>query len=129
MDLNNYINQTEKIYLIVGAVGVANTMFTSVLEKTKEIGVMKAIGAKNKNILIIFLLNSGMFGLVGGMLGVLFGSIISYIFPTIGISLGGGHEGGQLRTAISFNLLFYALALSIVIGMLARVIPAYQHLS
>ncbi|MDO8460332.1 MAG: ABC transporter permease, partial [Nanoarchaeota archaeon] len=53
------------ISLLIGGIGIANTMFTSVLERTKEIGVMKAIGAKNSDILYIFLIESGLLGLVG----------------------------------------------------------------
>ena len=58
------------ISLFVGAIGIANTMYTSVLERTREIGVMKAIGAKNKDILMIFLIESGLLGLVGAIIGV-----------------------------------------------------------
>ncbi|MCK5585255.1 ABC transporter permease, partial [Candidatus Bipolaricaulota bacterium] len=61
------------ISLLVGGVGVMNTMFTSVLERTKEIGVMKAVGAKNSHVLSIFLIESGLMGLVGGIVGTLLG--------------------------------------------------------
>jgi putative ABC transport system permease protein len=61
------------ISLLVGGVGVMNTMFTSVLERTKEIGVMKAVGAKNWHVLSIFLIESGLMGLVGGIVGTLLG--------------------------------------------------------
>ena len=59
-------------------------MFTSVLEKTKEIGTMKAIGAKNRDILMIFLFNSAMVGLVGGILGVMLGAFVSTVFRNAG---------------------------------------------
>ena len=82
------------ISLLVGAIGISNTMFTSVLEKTKEIGIMKAIGAKNKDILMIFLLKSGMFGLVGGIGGVILGILGSLLIGQLGgISLGVGRGG------------------------------------
>ncbi len=58
------------ISLVVGGIGIMNTMYTSVLERTKEIGVMKAIGARNSDILLIFLIESGMLGLVGGLIGI-----------------------------------------------------------
>ncbi len=51
------------ISLVVGGVGIANTMYTSVLERTKEIGTMKAVGAKNSDIMIMFLIESGLLGL------------------------------------------------------------------
>ena len=69
------------ISLLVGGVGIMNTMYTSVLERTKEIGTMKAVGAKNSDILKIFLFESGLLGLVGGAIGI-----------GIGIGLGEGAE-------------------------------------
>jgi len=65
------------ISLIVGGVGVMNTMFTSVLERTKDIGVMKAVGAKNRHVLSIFLIESGLIGLVGGVIGTVVGLLLS----------------------------------------------------
>ena len=62
------------ISLLVGAIGIMNSMYTSVLERTKEIGIMKAIGARNPDILWIFLIEAGMIGLVGGILGTALGS-------------------------------------------------------
>ena len=59
--------------LLVGGIGIMNTMYTSVLERTKEIGTMKAVGAKNSDILQIFLFESGLLGLVGGSIGVVLG--------------------------------------------------------
>ena len=61
------------ISIIVGGIGIANTMYTSVLERNKEIGTMKAIGAKNSDILLIFVIESGVLGLIGGGLGLLVG--------------------------------------------------------
>ncbi|MCX6099902.1 MAG: ABC transporter permease, partial [Candidatus Bipolaricaulota bacterium] len=61
------------VSLVVGGVGVMNTMFTSVLERTKDIGVMKAVGAKNRHVLAIFLIESGLIGLLGGLIGTLLG--------------------------------------------------------
>jgi putative ABC transport system permease protein len=60
-----------------------NTMFTSVLERTKEIGVMKAVGAKNSHVLSIFLIESGMMGLVGGMVGTILGLGLSSLASAI----------------------------------------------
>jgi len=67
------------ISLLVGGVGVMNTMFTSVLERTKEIGVMKAVGAKNGHVWTIFLIESGLMGLVGGIVGTLLGLGLSVL--------------------------------------------------
>ena len=120
-----FLGAIAAISLVVGAVGISNTMFTSVLEKTKEIGVMKAIGAKNRDILFIFLFNSGMIGFVGGLGGVILGSIASGY-----ISLLVGGNGGMARmfgnTALSPGLLIFAFLFSIILGMIAGAIPAYR---
>jgi putative ABC transport system permease protein len=111
------------ISLLVGAVGIANTMFTAVLEKTKEIGIMKAIGARNKDIMLIFLFNSGLVGIIGGIIGVFFGIVASYL-------LGGGlmstPRGDPIETVVSLQIVVLALFISVVVGILAGMIPAYQ---
>ncbi len=117
------------ISLLVGGIGIANTMFTSVLEKTREIGIMKAIGTKNKDILAIFLLNSGMIGLVGGIGGVILGvfgaGLIGY-WGSSSSTTGGGMGRMFGSTAVTPQLLIFALAFSVIIGMIAGAIPAYR---
>ena len=115
------------VSLLVGGIGVANTMFTSVLEKTRDIGVMKAIGAKNSDILLIFLFNSGMLGLVGGVLGLAAGVAISSALPYLGagVGFGPGSRGG-IQTSISASLLIFTLAFSLIIGMISGLIPAWK---
>jgi len=111
------------ISLIVGGIGIANTMYTSVLERKKEIGTMKAIGAKNSDILMIFLIESGLLGLVGGLIGILIG---------IGLSLGvasiaNNYFGTEIITVdISISLITAAISFSFLIGILFGVIPSYQ---
>lgn len=120
--MNAFLLAIAAVSLIVGAVGVANTMFTSVLEKTKEIGIMKAIGARNKDIMLIFLFNAAFIGLAGGILGIILGIILSGLLPAL---MG---EVGMLRTGtfVSIHSIIVALSVSIIIGMLAGMIPAYQ---
>jgi len=120
--MNAFLVAIAAVSLIVGAVGIANTMFTSVLEKTKEIGIMKAIGARNKDIMTIFLLNAALIGLVGGILGIIFGIILSGILPAL---MG---ETGMLRggTFVAINSIIIALSFSVIIGILAGLVPAYQ---
>ena len=65
------------ISLIVGGIGIMNTMYTAVLERTKEIGIMKATGARRRQILALFLVESGFLGLFGGLIGVSIGMAIS----------------------------------------------------
>ena len=117
-----FLTAIAGVSLLVGAVGIANTMFTSVLEKTKEIGIMKAIGAKNKDIMTIFLFNAGLIGLVGGVIDVIFGIILSSLMPIM--MSGMGRLGSE--TVVSINSIILSLSVSIIIGMIAGVIPAYQ---
>ena len=116
------------VSLIVGAVGIANTMFTSVLEKTKQIGVMKAIGARNRDVMIIFMLNAGLVGLTGGLIGILLGSGISYVLPQLlgGLGVGGIAGRGGILTVVPISLLVEALVVSVGIGMIAGIVPAYR---
>jgi putative ABC transport system permease protein len=114
-----FLGAIAAVSLLVGAVGIANTMFTSVLEKTKEIGTMKAIGAKNRDILMIFLFNSGMVGLVGGILGVMLGAIVSAGLQSM---MGSMTAGGGLSIA----LMVEGLLLAVSIGVISGVIPAYR---
>ena len=116
-----FLGAIAAVSLLVGAVGIANTMFTSVLEKTKEIGTMKAIGAKNRDILMIFLFNSAMVGLVGGILGVVLGSFVSSGLQTMmGSDMTGGGSG------VSFSLMLEGLSLAVLIGVVSGVVPAYR---
>jgi len=120
-----FLTAIAAISLLVGAVGIANTMFTSVLEKTKEIGIMKAIGAKNADVLAIFLINSGLIGLVGGIGGAILGIFGSGLVSSLGSS-SGGMTRMFANTAITPQLLIFALIFSVILGMVAGAIPAYR---
>lgn len=111
------------IALIVGAIGIANTMFTSVLEKTKEIGIMKSIGATNLDIMLLFISTSAMYGIVGGILGVIFGGAISGTLGSyIGIAM--IRTGGN--SALSFTLALWGVLLAIGISVFSGFFPAYR---
>ena len=71
--LNSILVIIAGISVVVAAVNIMNTMYTAVLERTKEIGIMKSIGARNSYILLIFFIESGFLGLIGGAIGVLLG--------------------------------------------------------
>jgi putative ABC transport system permease protein len=108
------------ISLLVGSVGIANTMFTSVLEKTKEIGIMKAIGARNEDVLLIFLCNAALIGLVGGLIGIIFGTAFVQVIVYL-ISM-------QLKIPFVFTLSIKATVVatlvSIGVGLIAGFMPA-----
>lgn len=111
------------ISLLVGGIGIMNTMYTAVLERTKEIGTMKAIGAKNSDILYIFLFESGLLGLVGGAIGILIGVGLAkgteYVATTV---LGTPF----LQAALPLYLIFGALTFSFLIGTASGIFPALQ---
>jgi putative ABC transport system permease protein len=117
-----FLEAIAAVSLLVGSVGIANTMFTSVLEKTKEIGIMKSIGARNSDIMMIFLLNSAIVGLVGGVLGICLGTGISSLVPLLGMRM----IGGMMTAVVTPLLLVYAVILAVGIGIAAGVIPAYR---
>jgi putative ABC transport system permease protein len=108
------------ISLLVGSTGIANTMFTAVLEKTKEIGIMKAIGAKNGDIMLIFLCNAAMISLVGGVIGIIIGTAaVQVILFLISIQLKVPFE-----FALSLRGTVIATLVSIVVGLIAGLVPA-----
>lgn len=115
-----FLTAIAAVSLLVGAIGIANTMFTTVLEKTKEIGIMKAIGAKNRDIMMIFLLNSALVGTVGGTIGVVLGAIAS-TFISFGVGRN-GLSGGF----ITLDLVILGLLIAIGIGVASGLIPAYR---
>lgn len=121
-----FLGAIAAIALVVGAIGIANTMFTTVLQKTKEIGIMKAVGAKNRTIMLIFLFNSAMIGLVGGVIGGILGIYISSWVPVLLGSTGIMPGRFGLSTFVSPQLVLFVLSFSIFIGISAGVIPAYR---
>lgn len=110
------------ISLLVGGVGVMNTMFTSVLERTKEIGVMKAVGAKNSHIMTIFLIESGLMGLVGGIVGTLLGLGLS----ALASSFIGRFFGVEMAVVASPSLIAVTLLGSFFLGGFAGLWPAWR---
>ncbi|NPE30187.1 ABC transporter permease [Methanococcoides sp. SA1] len=119
-----FLGAIAAVSLLVGAVGIANTMFTSVMEKTKEIGTMKAIGAKNEDIMMIFVMNSALVGFVGGFLGIVLGEIVSrVVIPMSGFQLG---RTTASTTGLSLELMILGIGLAMLIGVISGVIPAYS---
>ncbi|MFH1456030.1 MAG: ABC transporter permease [archaeon] len=111
------------ISLLVGGIGIMNTMYTSVLERTKEIGIMKSLGAKNSDVLLIFMLESGIYGLVGGTIGILTGVLLSVAVSQIAVAALGVE---YFRADVSIWLVLGALSFSFVVGCASGVLPARQ---
>ncbi len=108
------------IAIVVGGIGITNSMFTSIRERTKEIGIMKAIGAKNSAILSIFLIEAGIIGILGGLGGVLLGSILAKAIDYYGQA----NPTFYFTTTISPWMIIFALLFSFSIGCLAGFFPA-----
>lgn len=111
------------ISLLVGGIGIMNTMYTSVLERTNDIGLMKAIGAKNKDVLMIFLMESGLLGTAGGAIGILLGVVLG---KTVEIVASFTLGTGLVQASFPWYLIVGALVFSFVVGSLAGTLPAVQ---
>jgi putative ABC transport system permease protein len=111
------------VSLIVGGVGIANTMIMNVLERTREIGIMKATGAKGAHILKMIVVESGIIGILGGGIGVFMGYLIS-----IGINIAAEQYLGAnvLSTAVTLELAGFALSFSLIVGVISGIYPAYR---
>jgi len=109
------------ISLLVGGIGIMTTMYTSVLERTREIGVMKAVGARNSDILTIFLIESGVLGTIGGIIGIAFGLGISKAVEMIALQAMGT---AILKAKVSAGIVGGALLFSFTIGCISGLLPA-----
>jgi putative ABC transport system permease protein len=103
------------ISLFVGAVGVMNIMFVSVTERTREIGVRKAIGATRKSILLQFLLESSSICLLGGIVGILLAAILTAVI-----------NAALMPASLNVPILIAAVMVSITVGVFAGLIPAFR---
>jgi putative ABC transport system permease protein len=117
-----FLGAIAGVSLLVGSVGIANTMFTSVMERTKDIGTMKAIGAKNRDIMMIFLINSALVGFVGGVLGILLSFVLTALMPMLGISM----MRSSMGMAVAPDLIGMGIGIAVFVGIISGVVPAYN---
>ena len=111
------------ISLLVGGIGIMNTMYTSVHERTKEIGIMKALGAKNRNILLVFMIESGLLGLFGGIIGVSLGFGIAKLVEYVAFRY---YESVLIQAQFSPMLLIGMLLFGFGVGAISGMFPARQ---
>ena len=104
------------ISLLVGGIGVMNIMLVSVLERTREIGIRKALGARERDIWTQFLMEAGFLALSGGIIGVVVGWVASYIISGI----------GQMTTLVSADIVIMAVSVSVGIGLFFGFYPAWN---
>ena len=115
------------ITLLVAAIGIINTMVMSIYERTREIAIMKVIGATFNDIRLMFLAEAGLIGLLGGICGLIFSYTLSFIVNKFAGSYMGNYMGTGEVTAISvipWWLALFAIVFSVLIGLLAGVYPA-----
>lgn len=129
-NVNNILNTINVVVLgialislFVGGIGIMNTMYTSVLERRKEMGIMKSVGAENKDILYLFLTEASLLGLAGGIIGSIFGLSIAYLSASIANDL---LPRVDFTIAISFPLIFGVILFSLLVGAISGILPAIQ---
>jgi putative ABC transport system permease protein len=110
------------ISILISAINIVNTMYTSILERYREIGLLKALGMKNIEVLILFLLESGFIGLLGGFLGIMLGFFTAYIASSV-LSFY-GFIG--LQPYINVQLIVFSLVFPFFIGILSGTLPAIK---
>lgn len=112
--LTLFLGSIAAISLIVGGIGIMNIMMVSVTERTREIGIRKALGATFKNIMTQFLIESVVIGVIGGLIGVAFG---------IGVALAISKFGG-FQTVITIGPILMSFSFSVGIGLFFGIYPA-----
>jgi putative ABC transport system permease protein len=104
------------ISLLVGGIGVMNIMLVSVLERTREIGIRKALGAREHDIWIQFLIEAAFLTLVGGIIGVIIGWLVSYFISSLGL----------MTTVVTPDIVIMAVSVSVGIGLFFGFYPAWN---
>ncbi|MBN1861013.1 MAG: ABC transporter permease [Candidatus Thermoplasmatota archaeon] len=126
--IRTYITAIALISLLIGGVGIANIMFATVTERTREIGTMMAIGAKRRDILQLFLYQSMIIGLLGGLAGCMLGASGSwFVVDLLNRSiqnLGGAFSTGSIQISYAPEWFIIASIVGIFIGIAAGVLPA-----
>ncbi|MDD4048273.1 MAG: ABC transporter permease [Clostridia bacterium] len=118
------------ITLLVAALGITNTMIMSIYERTKEIGIMKVIGATFSDVYLLFLTEAGMIGFLGGLTGIGLSYGVSRIVNNVAMKFMGG-AGASPEDLVNISLIppwlaVFALGFAVLIGVVAGLYPAYR---
>ncbi|MBN2142722.1 ABC transporter permease [Candidatus Woesearchaeota archaeon] len=120
--INGVLVLIALISVVVAAVNIMNTMYTAVLERTKEIGIMKSVGARNSDIMFIFIFESGLLGMIGGIIGV----ILGYIAASIGGAAAAAAGFSSLQPAFPPSLIIMCILFAFCVGAGAGIMPAWR---
>ena len=119
--LSLFLTAMASISLVVGGIGILNIMLATVAERTREIGLRKAVGASNMAIMRQFLLEAGTLTFLGGVIGIIIGTIISYL-----ISLLMNYLGYDWAFVVSISSVLLAIGVSILTGVIFGLYPALK---
>jgi putative ABC transport system permease protein len=122
--LTIFLGGIAGISLLVGGIGIMNIMLVSVVERTREIGLRKALGARKRDILTQFLAESSLLSLLGGLLGIVLGWLISFIVGRVAIA-----TGNAFNPSITMSSVLLATIFSAAIGMFFGIYPANRAAS
>jgi putative ABC transport system permease protein len=114
-----FLGAVAGISLVVGSIGIMNIMLVSVTERTREIGVRKAVGAKRRDIMLQFLIEAAMLSFVGGGIGILLGGSLAWVLSLYGAEYG-------LSAQITPDIILLAVSVSVIIGILSGMYPALR---
>lgn len=115
-ELTFFIGGIAAISLLVGSIGIANIMIVSVTERTREIGIMKAVGARKRDIIQLFLVESLILGIIGALVGVLVGLGFGYLAVTL--------AGWPMHYPLNWILI--AVVVGVAVGILSGLYPAWR---
>ena len=115
-----FLGSVGAIALLVGGIGIMNIMLVSVTERTREIGIRKAVGAKRRDILRQFLVESAMLSLSGGIIGLVLAVIATTLIT--GVELG----PYPVKAPMSLDVVIIALSVAIIVGLASGIYPAYR---
>jgi putative ABC transport system permease protein len=121
MILTIFLGAIAGISLVVGSIGIMNIMLVSVTERTREIGIRKAVGAKRRDILLQFLLEAAMLSLTGGVIGIIGGWGVSWLIAIVSKAL-----GYSIQSMVSADIVLLAIFVSVFIGLASGVYPAMR---
>jgi putative ABC transport system permease protein len=117
--LTIFLGGIAGISLLVGGIGIMNIMLVSVTERTREIGLRKALGARRRDILTQFLTESSLLSLIGGIIGIMFGWLISYIVGRIAVA-----SGTAFTPVVGMDAVLLATIFSAAVGLFFGIYPA-----